>query len=938
MSGYVDGDSLLVRIRVAWGADVYADPDTWEWTDITEWWHVPTEVTIGWGRSSGAEEAETSTLSLGLKNSDGRFTSGYAMSPYWPHVQPWTPIEFDVDLSDGEGWRNRYSGYVNSWPVAWPGGSSRYSVVTIAAVGELGKAGRGTPPAVSPMRRTLTHLAAAYWPMEDGDGATIAGSALAGHQPLTIKGGALAFADVGSALTAQTWRYGTDRIADLSGGARLYASVPPDVTLATGTAQGWSAMIGAELGNNMAAYSGAVVLLEVDTPGGTYARWRLQANPHLVGPDFGMKIYGITADGTATEMTSDSIAGNFLTFNISVWQDGANIRIGYQWRGPTAQWVTTVTAPGTVAGVTGVGTNTLGATSSEILPMGHLALFAGQPYTLRDTRQDGFPEWPGGHRGARDSYYYETAHERLARLLAEDGVRISLPALPAGQATPRMGWQPIGQSLPLWRECEAADGGLIYESGFAVAYVPRVLRYNPDVALTLDGAIGQIGDDLNLKADAQRLRNVVTVSREGGASAVAADLDLVRTQGRIPTSPTLNLASDDALPSRASWLLRLSTAREPRCDTLSVNLSSHRGLAAAWCDVRPGARVQVLNPPPQAGGLDDQLVVGAVETLQGRRSWNVVLNVEPASPWLVGAADGVHRVDTDGSRIAASAPPWATELLVAASAGAGLPWTSDPAALPLPLLARGEPVLATAVAPFGTDAFVRSSASTWTTGPVGAWTHGGGAATDYQVSAGDATVRIDAVGSSRRCLLPHVWTDMDAEITVVVPVQAVGESISAGWMLRHQDASNYLQVELEFISLAEHADSRIEVRAVERLAGVGQVYRQVVMAVGWTPGTPIRVRGQVAGNRLRGMAWPAAGPRPRGWMYDEPVTTLLGPGRLGLRSQLDTGNTNTLPVTVTYRDLVVHQPQRLTVTRTLPILAQPAGAPVRLLRPARVAL
>ncbi|GIJ10726.1 hypothetical protein ACFFMR_18845 [Micromonospora andamanensis] len=698
---YLTGDPLAVRIRIAFGAAVADDPDTWEWTDVTEWWHVPDEVTITWGRSSGAGQAEHSTLSLTLKN-DGRFTAYNGMSPYWPYVETWVPIAFDIDLGDGAGWRNRFSGFVQKWPLTLPGGSSRMALAKIEAVGVLARLGRGNPPARSAMYRTIRRASVAYWPMEEGSGATIAGSAFSGHAPLTVQGGTLAFADLEQLeLTNGDLQFGTGRLADISGGARMSAVLAPEVIAACSGPDGWTANTWIQV-QDSSTLSGPIVVMEVETPGGTYVRWQVVVDP-TISPTFGTHIVAIDQDGAATTVASDSgIFTSLFGYDLSVWQESpGTIRAGLWWWHPTSSWTVTGTISGTTAPPTRVWINRSGATCTVPLPVGHLAINADHPTPFFVSQVDS-NSGVGLHYGTFAGFLYEPADLRLPRLGEEDGVRIAVPTLPAGDETPRMGSQRAGTPVQLYQECETTDGGLLYEADFGLAYLPRVLRYNPEVALLLDASQGQLGLPFEPAGDDQLLRNRVTVERVGGASETAEDQDSVVRQGEIERPVTVNTPTDDGLAEIAAWWLHLSTVREPRYPSVPINLSSRRELAVSWVQCRPGSRMQVINPPRQAvPGVIDQLIVGATETFRGRRSWRAVLNVEPASPWFVFVlGDSVFgRLDTKGSALATAAAASDTELLVATTSPyrRWITTAERPDDFPLMVSVAGVPVQVTAI-------------------------------------------------------------------------------------------------------------------------------------------------------------------------------------------------------------------------------------------------
>ncbi|MFK4100814.1 LamG-like jellyroll fold domain-containing protein [Streptomyces sp. NPDC019531] len=83
-------------VEVGWGG-VVQYPTTITWTDISTYADVVKRgVTINRGASDELSETQPGTASLLLDNSDGRFTAGNALSPYYPYVRRNAPIRISV--------------------------------------------------------------------------------------------------------------------------------------------------------------------------------------------------------------------------------------------------------------------------------------------------------------------------------------------------------------------------------------------------------------------------------------------------------------------------------------------------------------------------------------------------------------------------------------------------------------------------------------------------------------------------------------------------------------------------------------------------------------------------------------------------------------------------------------------------------------------------
>ncbi|RLK13331.1 hypothetical protein DER29_4349 [Micromonospora sp. M71_S20] len=917
---YTDGDSLLVRIRIAFGASIAADPATWTWTDVTAWWHVNDDVTIGWGRSSGAEQPETSTLGLTLKNHDGRFTAGHPLSPYWPHVRKWTPISYDINLGDGGGWRNRFSGYVRKWPLTLPGASPLMALAKIEAVGVLGRFARGNPPELSPLRRTITATRpVAYWPGEDGQLASQAGSATAGGSALAVTG-TVEFKPVADyvSFTGNTTIYGTTALADLKAGGSLSAQVPAAATAATAGGP-WTVHVAALV--SAPTLAADMIVCEWTTAGGTYTRWQLR-----VTTTSRTQVVAYTPAGVATTLIDlGNASGVYASYAVSASVVAGTVTVT-MYRGATTAGAT---FGGTLGGVTLVTVNPTATTSTGDMPAGHIAVWPTATVPIR--RESYLDAYGVRVTEALRSWRDEAAVDRMVRVAAEAGVSLATTPPPAAHVD-RMGPQKPATLTTLLAECEAVDGGLLHEAGFGLGYLTRSDRYNPPVALTIDAAAGQLGTPFEPVDDDQTLRNRWTVERVDGSSAVAADAESIDLQGEIEASATLNLATDAPVPHHAAWRLRLTTVQEPRYPALSLNVAAHRELAAAWCACRPGSRLQVVNPPPQnVPGVVDQLISGATETFRGRRSWQVTLNVVPTSPWMIGEVGGEQRVAADGSTLAADLAEGGTSLLLSSTVANG-PWTENPADMPLDIRVGGERVTATSIERSLVDTFSRTSISGW----GGVW----GDITSGSTSAATVNGAEGLIAVSGVNVEHHIVTDLgartqDVRAWIRVPVTPTGAPINAGLLLRYVDPLTYIWADAQV-----GTDSSITLRLIKRLSGVVTVLGSVATGLTHATTVPLAIRAEVNGGLLRARVWPSNSPDPGIWQATAIDSALPTGTRAGIVARLMTGNTNGT-VTVRVDNVSVQQPQLVTLSaRGVGGVqrAWPAGTEVDVWQPAIVAL
>ncbi|MFF9324047.1 LamG-like jellyroll fold domain-containing protein [Streptomyces sp. NPDC014776] len=86
---------MPLLVEMGWGGLVQA-PSTITWTDISQYVHLPSGVSITRGAADELSETQPGTATLVLDNSDGRFTPGNSASPYYPYVRRNAPIRIAV--------------------------------------------------------------------------------------------------------------------------------------------------------------------------------------------------------------------------------------------------------------------------------------------------------------------------------------------------------------------------------------------------------------------------------------------------------------------------------------------------------------------------------------------------------------------------------------------------------------------------------------------------------------------------------------------------------------------------------------------------------------------------------------------------------------------------------------------------------------------------
>lgn len=539
-------------------------------------------------------------------------------------------------------WRTRFSGEVSSWPARWDlSGNDVW--VPIEASGITRRLGQGVKPLDSTLRRRVPSAASllAYWPMEEDREATQAYSPIPGVQPMVVDGIEFASDDT---------MPGSAALPTLSTTTLLGAQVP------TGADGAWRLEWVYRLD---ALPATETTWLEARTTG-TYARVQMRITSTAV------RLYGITAGGT-----TDPILGVIATDFLGEWNriqmraqtTGGSTTYHVNWRrvGNPGGGLSATVAGATAGHVTSIQVAPGAGLDQLNLSMGHLSVIAALDSTA--------------YEGADDGFAGETAHARMRRLCAEEGVPLVISG--ATQDTMTVGPQRPETLLELLQQAADADGGFLVEQRdqLALRYRVRTSLYSQAPDLTLDyTAPGEVPPGLEPVDDDSSVRNDITVSRVGGSSARAVLEDgplSVQAPpagvGRYDESLSLVLATDTQAEPIAYWRLHLGTWDETRYPTVTVDLAAAPHLAQAALAVAEGDRILITNLPPWLPpGTADLMVTAIAETITPVQ-WTLTYTCTPAGPWNVAIAGGdtaTVREDFED-----------TLYTVAIASGGSLPWT-----------------------------------------------------------------------------------------------------------------------------------------------------------------------------------------------------------------------------------------------------------------------
>ncbi|GAB7053134.1 hypothetical protein [Catenuloplanes indicus] len=664
LHGRVDGPDLHIKVWAGAGAE----PAVWT-ASATD--TVFTQAGLGHGIRSGITNTATAL--------PGMFWDDVAFVPF----------------------STRLAGYADDWqPTILPAaGGTTWSQVRVRISGVSRRLQRGQPPARSPIRAAAEQYRAAgkplvgYWPLEDASDSTRGASALDDAQAMTP--GSLPVGWAGydpPPPVPSTRRWGTAPIADLSQGGRL-----------TGTARrGTSSPV--EWAVRMLAavwapgFGADIPMMELRFTHGTWTKWVLVS---LNSGFSELRFY--TGEDVLAGAFQGFISTTLAQYQIDAIQSGGNVDIRL-WQGDSA---TSGFVSQTIAGTLGridrviinpssVVNNAASNDLGKQWAAGHVQVWDGRNIPIT---ADSYLDPDTGQRAhVWQAWAGEAAHRRVARLCAEAGVPVVVtPVLDAGTGTP-MGAQADATLLELLADCAATDGGIRYEKGFALAYLPRGARYNLTPSMVIDlaqyrVASGGQADVLKPVWDDQGLVNDATVTRVGGSEGRYEDEAHIAANGRYADSRQSNLVYDTDAALHASWDVRLGTVDDVRYPELPIDLVANPGLITAWLGLDIGARIDRTNPPASVtgAGVISQILDGYTETL-APTTWSVRATCSPYGPWDVAELDGDLRPATDGCVVAGGGLTVVGLSMVVTNAG--VPWTQDPADYPLTLQVGAEQVVA----------------------------------------------------------------------------------------------------------------------------------------------------------------------------------------------------------------------------------------------------
>lgn len=554
------------------------------WVTITSRSRSVGGVQIKHGQSDGASQPETSRCRITIGNDDGWLTEENPASGWWPYIGRGTPLRVSLTgiLAADAG---RFAGEIDEMVAVYPGGNS--SAMEIEAIGTWGILEQNDDPLRSALYRAITTSSPApiaYWSFEDGIRAQSAASSIAGGQPFL---GSIAFEAAqgpdGSGPVASSRDRGTSSGAVLGCGTTAWRV--EHVALWRET-DDHTPSASIEIGASGSIY---LIRLTVDDSPDNVIRFT----------------YFVPGGGVATSIdtTATAFDGEWKHIVVDAVQFGGDVDVTVVVNGVLV--LDTTIAGQTMGAVTRCTITTFEDTADADIPLvGHIAVWSGAMPTV-----DTF--------AASTGYTDDLVTDRIGRLADEEGLTVTI----LGESTQRMGPQRPAKITDLFGDCQKVDLGLWSDDQTDIGLVYRTQSHLYTQLAQVAITAGTLTPDTAPRWDYQRLRNEVTVTRDGGQSATQSDEEhITRIRRRIKGTDIIPIAGDEHLDQHARWRVHLGTARGPRYPVLGINLRNNDGavLADSVLGLEVGDRMTIAAeafPTQHPPGGADQMVIGWQELL-----------------------------------------------------------------------------------------------------------------------------------------------------------------------------------------------------------------------------------------------------------------------------------------------------------------------------------
>lgn len=936
---------LRTRAMIALNPDYTQEYTTWNWVDITRTvegtsivrWEQQVSIITGGRPFSSVVDASTCKFRA---TNDKRFSRRNPLSPYYGQLSEYTPVWIQLDY--GQGWKDKYFGFIHDFAKAWNTRADPY--IDLTARGPLHRIGK-SKPLKSPIYRAISGVSAddfkpqGFWPGEDASGATQIASALP-NQPAVFYTGPATFGQAGP----------EGALSVIQVGEGFTAGFPvASYTNTNRWAVTWIMKIDAALA------VGTTTLLTVRTVGSALTTWRLIIDTTFGNPLFRWNGYD-ASDVLQYDVffnptdDPDALYGQWFMLTFGAYDPSAfpgNIQStvavdnGRDERFHATNGSLFAGSTGSIKDFTFTIDSML---SDAGISLGEFGVFVDpnfRPFNTAAAQANG---------DALHGYELEPAITRLRRITREE--RIPFFSLAVEEESAPCGPQQAGTLINALRAPELADGGTLYEYKFGLAYKSPAEFQNQAVALSLDALLHQIKDIGSPIDNDLDFVNSWTVSRTGGSSVTVqgrkgeSGVTLGDTELVYENSKSVPLGADSQLLDYASRLVAQTTVDEDRWPTIAFKLNASPELIDAWTEFPFGGRINALNVYEEVGITTlDQIHRGHQESWNSLK-WDVILNCSPTLSFNTQEIDNddFGRMDSDSSYLALDITDSDVLLLVDTLDDSEIWATIQNEPEDFPMDIRLYPGVGSAISSGGEtmrideiesavrDTFSDSASNGWGTSDSGhVWTIQQGTVGNFSATGTVGRMAISTLNAEHIITVDLGYAaHQKIRVYNTLGVTPTGNAINWGGILRCHNVNNMWWIDVQ-VSTA----GVLTIRAISKKNGANVQEATAVSATSHSTSVArILVAEITATNLIRAKVY-AEGAQEPGWelLFQDTSGDLLIGTNVGCIGRLMTGNTNVAPVNIDFDNFAVLNPQKFAVdARSLNgiVKAHNAGTKVRI--------
>jgi hypothetical protein len=709
-------------VEVAWGADLTdLDGSSWVWTDITRdiYQKQDSAISVKVGRGNEASRAQPATCSFVLNNTGGKYSLG-GLSPNWPNVKRNTPLRVTLKLVNLDP-RVIFQGYVDGFTPGWSSLRGNGPIVSVAASGILRRLSQGDPPLNSAIRRAYEAdpSVVAYWPCEEGRDATLIEAVIGGSDMnIVAKLDSTTHLEVTSVATPNFASYSSfdcSKPIPVLNGSR-WSGLLPNYTNTGSVTLRYLLHISARPTSGTDPDIATSVLSAIGFSGGTINEARISYTRASLTEGLIISIAYNNFASTATSATFGFGIGDLdVELELALTQNGANV--DYNISTYTVGEDGVGFASGTFA------TQTMGTAykidigpTTAVTPEVQMNFALGH-VIFQNAVSGLFEDLDAVNAFSGEIVTSNATHNgigRLWRLTTEGNIPIEAFASSlsdVGLITDEMGSQLPKSMLTLLRECEDADGGLLFDGrSIGLTYVSRRAFETHEDPVTIDASLLKLGKGFTPLHDDNSVQNRVTISKQNGGSSTYEDVDGesgTAVIGTYDVAKTINYQSDDAASLRAGWEVFQGTIQGYRFPQIMVDFAATPELAFDLIQRTVGAAINVSNPRSVLEALPIETIRLTIEGYEWSISQYGLKFIANCSSWerwnvgLLSATTGttstrsLMRLDTDGASIGVASLTGATSLTVTTPSGPL--WTTNSDDFPFYAEIAGIPVQVTGI-------------------------------------------------------------------------------------------------------------------------------------------------------------------------------------------------------------------------------------------------